>query len=199
MIRDNLNNKITKFKLKKTTNMTEKEIHFYCEKYEIENYIINEDMSIDVDGDVNLSQQNLTELPLNFNKVSGDFCCAINHLTSLVGCPKEVGGDFQCNYNKLKTLLYSPKVVGGVFDSSNNRLTSLEGCQFDFMAINFEYNDITPKSLFELDDKSYEKAIKKFDELTPFLGVEWCENFFDISKREFEIQKRQYTIGKILA
>lgn len=179
--------------------MTEKKIHSNCKKYEIENYTINADMSIDVDGDVNIVQQGLKQLPLNFNKVSGDFSCAINQLTSLVGCPKEVGGDFQCNYNKLKTLVFCPKKIGGVFDSSNNRLTSLEGCQFDFMAINFDCNNIAPNSLFELDDDIYEKALRKFDELTIFLGIYWGENFFDITKVEFEIQKRQYTIARIIA
>lgn len=184
----------------KKQEMTEQKIYSNCKKFEIENYTINDDMSIDVDGDVNLSQQDLTELPLNFNIVSGDFCCSINQLTSLVGCPKEVVGDFQCSYNRLTTLLYCPKEVSGVFDCSNNKLNSLEGCQFDFMAINFEYNNnITTYSLFELDDDIYEKAIKKFDEMTPLLGFYWGKNFFDITKGEFEKQKRQYTIGRILA
>ena len=42
----------------------EQEIHDICKKYNIENYTINSDGSIDVDGNVNLSKMNLTELPL---------------------------------------------------------------------------------------------------------------------------------------
>lgn len=183
----------------KKQEMTSKKIHSNCKKYEIEDYTINDDMSIDVDGDVNLSQQDLTELPLNFNEVSGDFSCAMNQLTSLVGCPVKVGGTFQCNYNVLTSLVFCPKRVAGVFDCSHNKLNSFEGCQFDFLAINFECNNITPNSLFELDDDIYEKAIKKFDEMTPLLGFYWGENFFGITKVEFEILKRKYTIDRILA
>jgi hypothetical protein len=42
------------------------DIDSICEKYGITNYTINDDGSIDVDGDVNLSCKNLTKLPLKF-------------------------------------------------------------------------------------------------------------------------------------
>ena len=42
-------------------------INEICQKYDIENYTINDDNSIDVDGDVDLYKCELTELPLNFN------------------------------------------------------------------------------------------------------------------------------------
>ena len=63
-------------------------ISLICEKYNIENYTINPDGSIDVAGDVNLDNMKLTELPLTFNKVTGSFDCVNNNLTSLKGCPK---------------------------------------------------------------------------------------------------------------
>ena len=65
-------------------------------------YTINADGSIDVQGNVYLSDKELTELPLTFGKVSGDFSCSYNQLTSLEGAPKEVGGDFNCSDNKAK-------------------------------------------------------------------------------------------------
>ena len=109
-------------------NFNKSEIEDICRKYEIENYTINPDGSIDVDGDVNLYYLKLTKLPLKFNKVFGDFSCSNNELTSLDGCPKEVGGDFYCNNNKLTSLDGSPKEVGGDFNCDNNELTSLDGC-----------------------------------------------------------------------
>ena len=48
-------------------------IHDICNKYNIENYTINDDESIDVNDSVNLSNYSLTELPLTFNVVTGDF------------------------------------------------------------------------------------------------------------------------------
>lgn len=98
-----------------------------CNKYGIKNYIINEDGSIDVDGSVYLYDEGLTKLPLKFGKVTGEFNCSRNQLTSLEGCPKEVGGFFSCFNNKLTTLKGAPEKVGGNFYCFDNKLTTLEG------------------------------------------------------------------------
>ena len=55
------------------------DIHKICEKYDIKNYTINGDGSIDVDGDVDLWNKGLDELPLKFNNISGDFICSLNN------------------------------------------------------------------------------------------------------------------------
>jgi hypothetical protein len=108
-----------------------------CKKWDIENYTINPDGTVDVDGNVYLSGQGLKKLPLKFGKVTGDFYCGHNRLTTLEGSPKEVGGFFSCGYNQLTTLEGAPKEVGGDFYCNNNQLTTLEGapkevgCEFD--------------------------------------------------------------------
>ena len=79
-----------------------------CKQYNIKNYTINPDGSIDVDGDVSLNYKNLTELPLRFNKVTGYFYCRFNQLTTLKGSPRWVGGSFYCNYNQLTILPILP-------------------------------------------------------------------------------------------
>ncbi len=71
-----------------------KQIHWLCYKYNIKNYSINSDGSIDVSGDVCLSHKNLTRIPIKFNKVSGYFDCSYNFITSLEGCPRKVAGNF---------------------------------------------------------------------------------------------------------
>jgi len=103
------------------------DIDYFCKKYSIENYTINSDSSIDVDGSVNLSYKKLTELPLKFGKVSGYFSCSGNQLTLLEGSPKSVDS-FDCQNNKLTTLEGCPQSVGGFFACNNNQLTTLEGC-----------------------------------------------------------------------
>ena len=90
-------------------------------------YTINDDGSIDVDGDVDLSTKKLTKIPFKFRNVSGDFYCNNNQLTSLKGAPNNVGGDFFCYDNQLTSLEGAPNNVGGGFYCSNNQLTSLEG------------------------------------------------------------------------
>ena len=106
---------------------SEKSIHDICREYRITDYIINDDESIDVNGDVDLSYRSLTKLPLKFRNVSGNFSCSRNKLTSLEGCPSSVGGDFYCNRNKLTSLEGCPSSVGGDFYCDSNELTSLEG------------------------------------------------------------------------
>ena len=105
---------------------TKEEVIEVCEKYDIRKYTINDDLSIDVDGDVNLKGEGLEYLPLKFNYVSGYFGCSYNDLVSLKGSPQTVSGDFYCNSNILETFEGSPKVVGGDFMCNNNELKDLE-------------------------------------------------------------------------
>ena len=98
-------------------------ISLICEKYNIINYTINPDGSIDVNGNVYLDNKKLTELPLTFNKVTGWFECSNNRLTTLKGCPRWVGGSFTCYNNRLTSLEFSPDYVGGYFNCDDNYLT----------------------------------------------------------------------------
>ena len=113
-------------------------IHGLCSKFKIISYTINEDFTIDVNGDVDLSGKALSKIPLKFNKVRGYFYCSFNDLTTLEGSPKEVGGDFFCAYSYLTTLEGGPERVGRDFNCYKNSLTTLEygpsyiGGDFDF-------------------------------------------------------------------
>jgi hypothetical protein len=101
-------------------------ISLICNKYNITNYTINPDGSIDVNGSVDLSGFGLTQLPLRFNRVTGYFNCNYNKLTTLEGCPKWISGWFGCRGNNLTSLEFSPDYVGNYFSCNNNRLSSLE-------------------------------------------------------------------------
>ena len=93
---------------------TREEVIEVCEKYKIEKYSINDDLSIDVDGDVYLDSQSLEHLPLKFNYVSGVFYCSYNKLKSLEGGLQTVGGHFGCEDNKLRDLEHFPEVSGSI-------------------------------------------------------------------------------------
>ena len=98
-----------------------------CQKYYIENYTINQDGSIDVDGHVNLTDQRLFILPLKFGKVIGNFDCSENNLTSLVGSPIQVLGDyFSCDNNQLKSLKGCTRELSA-FYCFTNKLSTLKG------------------------------------------------------------------------
>jgi hypothetical protein len=118
-----------------------------CRKYKIENYTINDDLSIDVNGDVELDSKNLKYLPLKFNYIGGGFYCPYNvELKSLEGCPQTVNGDFYCYYNKLKSLEGCPQTVNGDFYCFNNNLKTLKGCPQTVNG-NFSCNNNELKSL----------------------------------------------------
>ena len=82
--------------------MSEQDIHKICDNLKIDNYTINPDGSIDVDGDVVMLIFN--ELPIKFNKVSGNFYCSYNNLSTLKNFPNEVGGETFLYGNPLKSL-----------------------------------------------------------------------------------------------
>jgi hypothetical protein len=84
--------------------------------------------SVDVDGSVELNDSiAVTQLPVHFGHVSGDFYCSASKLKTLEGAPGHVSGDFYCSANQLKTLEGAPGHVGGDFDCNNNQLKTLEG------------------------------------------------------------------------
>jgi len=91
-------------------------------------YTINVDLTVDVDNDVYIKNEELTKIPVKFNKVDGDFSCGKNKLTSLENCPNNIHGSFYCYENKLTSLEGCPPVVIGNFSCKDNYLTSLKGC-----------------------------------------------------------------------
>jgi len=154
------------------------------EKYQIENYTFNDDFSIDVNGNVDLDNKDLTKLPIKFRNVSGYFFCSSNKLTSLEGCPetvvggfycsdnnltsleggpKTVGGDSNFRNNNLTSLLGSPETVGGYFDCSYNELTSLVGCPGtiggDFHCRNNKLRSL--KGIGDVEDEIYSDFKRK--------------------------------------
>ena len=83
---------------------------------------------VDVKGNFDCSKQKRKSLSgVRFGKVSGDFYCENNNLTSLEGAPQEVGGNLWCYGNNLTSLAGAPQKVGSEFDCSGNNLTSLVG------------------------------------------------------------------------
>ena len=85
-------------------------------------YTINDDGSIDVNGNVILACKNITKIPFNFKNVSGYFHCIHNSLTSLEGVPITVGKNFVCcgNPNLPYSALFKivDNVKGNIYYSS---------------------------------------------------------------------------------
>ena len=145
-------------------------INAVCSKYNIRNYTINDDLSIDIKGSVYLFNKSLTKLPLKFNIVSGDFDCSHNKLTTLEGSPKEVGSNFYCYYNELTTLEGSPNDISIDFICSNNQLTTLEGSPKN-VGGNFDCSDNQLTTLKGIPKWVGENFYCSGNKLTMFLNI----------------------------
>ena len=89
---------------------------------------INKNGKVDADGDVYITKD-VSELPIKFGKVSGNFDCGCINLKTLRGCPEYVDGYFDCSYNNLKSLRYCPRYVGKNFYCDFNEIKSLKYTQ----------------------------------------------------------------------
>lgn len=148
-----------------------REINKICKRYDINNYTINSDGSIDVNGNVYLYYKGFTKIPLKFNKVSGSFICSNNNLISLEGCPKEVGGEFDCNDNQLTSLEGSPEEIGDDFYCSHNPITTMKGVtkiiKGNFMCSNCKLESLNFCPEAQYYDFTYNK-IKNFNGFPEF-------------------------------
>jgi hypothetical protein len=103
----------------------------WLDEHYIKNYIVNDDMTIDVNSDVFCANwftffdiYTLIEFPkyIKFGKIKGKFSCQGLNFVSLRGCPEEVTETFSCAENDLISLDHCPKKVGLSFVCHNNRV-----------------------------------------------------------------------------
>lgn len=150
-----------------------------------DNYTINEDGSINVLGNVNFTKKSrsLLELPLNFNKVSGDFNCSWLGLTTLKGSPKEVGGTFNCSYNQLGSLEFAPKKADCfVFDDAVQSLYT-NGLNCNFNTVELFYRANLPNMGLP---EAITKNAKNIGTIIKF------QNFYDIWNEDLTLNKTNF-------
>jgi hypothetical protein len=102
------------------------EIKVWLDEMKVTSYTINNDLTVDVDGDVKLNSKPLSQLPVQFGFVNGNFEVWNCKLQSLKGSPIKVTGKFNCGNNLLQSLEYCPREVGSVFLFHENNITTLE-------------------------------------------------------------------------
>ena len=108
---------------------THQDVENWLWLHNIQSFTINENLTVDVKGDVSLSYSGVTKLEVQFRRVIGNFSCDTLH--TLKGCPEYVEGNFH-SHTKENNLKYSPKVVRGDFAVTNTQtLTSLEGAPLE--------------------------------------------------------------------
>lgn len=83
---------------------------------------------VDVQGSVTLNPKKIvSQLPVQFGRVTGNFHCHKNQLVTLQGAPTHVTESFSCAVNQLQSLDGAPSHVRGNFSCNDNPLKSLQG------------------------------------------------------------------------
>ncbi|NWL04256.1 hypothetical protein DM790_25845 [Flavobacterium collinsii] len=139
----------------------------------IDSFKINCDRSITVDGSVKFAEcmNYLTELPLKFDKINGNFDCSKLSLSTLKGSPKYVGGTFNCSFNDLNSLEYLPKKAKRfIFDNRTKSLFTGD--------INSDFEEVI---LLQLTDQRDEILPEQISQNANHLDVIFkYQNFFTI-------------------
>lgn len=121
----------------------------FCNSYNIENFVINRNGVVDVDGSVNIQGLKSERIPISFGIVTGDFnCndskslidlegspkivggsfyCISSELNTIKGCPENIGNNFALSINNIKKIDFFPKEIGGSIYLDHNYLDSLDG------------------------------------------------------------------------
>ena len=107
-----------------------------------------------IGDDVDLSEGELESLDgLNIKELDGDFDISKNNIKSLKGCPQIIDGYFDCQWNNITSLEYGPKTVGGDYICADNNIKSLKGVpeeingDFNCSSNNFSTLEGGPKSV----------------------------------------------------
>lgn len=149
----------------------------WLHEMEIDDYTINEDLTIDGSNIILTNAENLTEFPeyIQFNRIDNNFICFGIGLTSLRGCPNFVSGEFDCSFNDIESLEGGP-VSARYYICNDNRLKSLKGGPKKSEFINIDNNLL--ESLADLPDNIQDLSaasnqLKDLNGLPSKLGNLW--------------------------
>lgn len=156
------------------TQLTNKaEIQAWLDEMNIFNYIINDDLTVDVNEQVYLVNKGLTQIPIQFGVVEKNFDISYNQLTSLKGSPHTVNGLFRCEHNQLTNLIGGPPEAFD-FNVNHNQLTTLEGAP-EVVACFFSCENNQLTNLNFLPKKIGHTLEISSNPLTSLKGIEKCE------------------------
>jgi hypothetical protein len=130
----------------KKFNESLEDIDSICKKYGIQNYTINGDGTVDVDGNVDLYNRGLTKLPLKFGRVTGNFYCHSNKLTTLEGCPNTIN---QCQWQLQKFNINNVDCVNTEF-SSHLKTYNLQPTTYNLIYFDGNHSKKATLEYFEL-------------------------------------------------
>lgn len=116
-------------------------IELFCEEFNIKNYYINDDYSINVYQNVVLDNFIGDELPIKFNKVIGYFSCNKSNIKSFKNFPNFIEYNIYFQGNIIENFQGFPKTVKGRIVLWNSTIKSLDGYNGSIKRLNMEDKD----------------------------------------------------------
>lgn len=159
---------------------SKKHIQDWLKNMNIYDYVITQDMKVNVDHDVDLRNKNLTHIPIQFGEIEGNFLVSHNQLTDLKGFPQKVDRVLDFSHNQIVSLEGFPKSVRGAINANNNQINSFKGIHYwieddlDISHNNLTHLEGSPNYIFGLFNIGFNK-IKNFKNLAPNVSYLYCE------------------------
>lgn len=183
--------------------MNKKSIKTFLKKHNITQYLLCDDLTVDVYQNVNLGGLKEKQLPIKFGIIKGNFIISFSQLNNLIGCPNEIYGNFQCEKSRLKSLKGISKIVHGNVNCMGNYLKELD----DIPDLISGYFDLTENPLECLDINKLPTYVKKdllFSYSSPINNLEqFFEKTIDIYGSELYTAKIslddiKFTLNKLI-
>ena len=178
-------------------------IRSWLDEMNIKKYTINDDHTINVNGDVDLRNKKIISFPkyIQFNKIRGSFDCSYNFLKTLKGTPYEVNINFYCDNNRLSSLEFGPEIVNGGYFCNNNKLVMLKGIPKKINTLSCCYNELETLDGIPSDIEEnlycYENLLDSLDSLPDYVKGSLQINFKTANIGVHDIRNRCHVGGMI--
>ncbi len=116
-------------------------IELFCEEFNIKNYYINDDYSINVYQNVVLDNFIGDELPIKFNKVIGYFSCNKSNIKSFKNFPNFIEENIYLQGNIIENFHGFPKKVKGRIFLWGSTIKSLDGYNCSLKTLFCDYKE----------------------------------------------------------
>ena len=113
-------------------------IELFCEEFNIKNYYINEDYSINVYQNVVLDNFIGSSSPIKLNKVIGYFSCSKSNIKSFKNFPNFINENIYFQGNIIENFHGFPKTVRGRIVLWGSTIKSLDGYNGSIKRLNIE-------------------------------------------------------------
>lgn len=122
-------------------NASQQQIHDWLSKQGITAFTINDDNSVDVDGDIELGGVRLYKIPVKFSSITGSVTIAECLFQTLEGLPPIIGGDLTVHGMVLHSLAGAPKEVRGSVSLDATTIKDASICPIEHVGRHFNISD----------------------------------------------------------